>query len=551
MTLAASGLVARLAFWQVMEHGSLSREALAQQSNPYYQQPMRGQILDAKGTYIATDVGRAIVYAAPSEIMKVDRTARVLAPVLHLSVRYLRDLFTRDAPSVLVASDLPIKTGNQVRDLALPGIMLEIKSKRTYPEKTFASQLLGFTDWQEHGQWGVESFYDGLLSGQAGIFPSRKDTAGNTIRSPSSTFVPVRNGATLHLSIDHGVQSIVEDELQKAVKRHRADSGTIIVMNPRTGYILGMANAPSYDPNKPNAVKDAKLFRNSAIQDLYEPGSTFKVVTMAAGLDSGAITPQSSLLDTGVFRVGVDVIHNWNMSGFGQENMTQVLQHSANVGASWVAQQLTTQRFYQYIRRFQINRRTGVDLADEADPLITMPDSKSWQLINLYTNSFGQGLAITPMQLIRAIGAVANDGTMMQPQIVQQIDYRGQVRVHPPKSSGRVISAHTAHTLTDMLVHSAINGEAQPALIKGYDIAAKTGTANVAGTDGKYLTGVTNASIIGYAPAYNPRFIALVIIRHPRDQPWGSTVAGPVLHDLFRDLFSYFHVPPSPNAVNK
>jgi cell division protein FtsI/penicillin-binding protein 2 len=244
-------------------------------------------------------------------------------------------------------------------------------------------------------------------------------------------------------------------------------------------------------------------------------------------------------------------IHNWNLQGNGWETMTQVLQHSANVGASWVANHLGASQFYKYIRRFRIGQPTGIGLSGEARGQVWFPGQKPWTIVNLYTNSYGQGLTVTPLQLVRAVGAVANHGVMMKPQIVHSIVYKGHVIVHKPVAVGRVISPTSAHTLSDMLVHSAIDGEASLALVKGYNIAAKTGTANVAGPNGKYLPGVTIASTIGYAPAYNPRFVILAVINHPRDTPWGSMAAAPILHDLFQELFMYYHIPPSSNPVTR
>jgi cell division protein FtsI/penicillin-binding protein 2 len=325
----------------------------------------------------------------------------------------------------------------------------------------------------------------------------------------------------------------------------------VIVADPHTGYILGLASTPGFDPNRYYRPAYQNDLLDPAIYHLYEPGSTFKIITMAAGLDTGVITPQSAFDDTGSFVVGDRVLHNWNMSGFGWETMTQVLQHSANVGAAWVAQHLGTDLFYRYVKRFGFDRTTGIDLTPEQHSLLPLPGDKDWTTVNLYTNSFGQGLAVTPMQVVRAVGAVANGGVMMKPQVVKQIVYDGRIIDKPPVSQGRVISSRTAHTLTDMLVKSAIGGEAALGLVKGYNIAAKTGTANVPDGHGGYIPGDTIASIVGYAPAFHPRFLVLVIIGHPRDTPWGSMAAAPVLHNLFQDLFMYYHVPPPANAINK
>jgi cell division protein FtsI/penicillin-binding protein 2 len=229
--------------------------------------------------------------------------------------------------------------------------------------------------------------------------------------------------------------------------------------------------------------------------------------------------------------------------------MTQVLQHSANVGASWVAQRLGSDRFYSYMKRFQLDRPTGIDLSGEERGYLATPGSKYWTIVNLYTNSFGQGLLITPLRLLESIGAVANNGVMVQPQIVRREVYKGKVIDKAPIIAGRPISAGTAHTLTSMLVNSAVDGEAEYALVRGYDIAAKTGTANIADGHGGYLKNQTIASTIAYAPAKNPRFIVLVVLNRPKTSIWGSQTAAPVVQHIMRDLFSYYRVPPSPHAI--
>lgn len=551
MVLAASALMARLVFWQVMQHSALTRRANIEHAGLYIQPPSRGLIYDSSGVQLATDVTENQVYAFPRQIKDARKTANLVAPVLNLSFTRLLDLFTGDNPSLLLASNVPKSVSQKIIDLSLPGIVLGPQIRRYYPQGTVASQVLGYVDTTNTGQYGLEQYYNRYLSGQAGIRSVLRDTSGHNIQVGSAAS-PSRNGGNLRLTLDRTVQGLVEDELQKAIKVHHADGGTILVMDPRTGAILGMASGPSYNPNTYGKVRNPSLFVNPAIQSQYEPGSTFKIITMAAGLDSHVITPKSSFDDTGSFYVTHDyTVHNWNMSGFGIENMTQVLQHSANVGASWVAQQLGTDRFYRYVKAFRFGHQTGVDLANEASGTLPLPGDNVWTIDNLYSNSYGQGLAVTPIQMIRAVAAVANGGTLVKPHIVQAMENNGVVQRIQPVSLGRVISSRTAHMLTNMLVHSAVGGEAHAALIKGYNIAAKTGTANIPSPTGGYIPGATIASIVGYAPAFHPRFVALVILRHPRDTLYGSIAAAPVMHDLFGELFVHYNIPPIANAVNK
>lgn len=555
VVLIAGALSARLVFWQVMEHTHLAAVAAEEQSNLLVQPAMRGQIYDSSGTPLALDVVQNLIYAVPDAIKDPHTTADSLAPILGVPrtslEAKLEDRVGAYARYIQLSPRVSSDVSARIKALRLPGIFLTPEMGRAYPEGSRAAQVLGYTDLNGNGNNGIEGYYNGLLSGTTGLRAVLKDTAGHDVRLGTNQPVAPHDGANLYLSLDGIVQSFVERDLARAVKQHQADAGTIIVMDPHTGYILGMASTPSYDPNSYwSSATDESRFLNPAVQWTYEPGSTFKILTMAAGLDAHVVTPDTAFDDTGAFTVGDVTLHNWNLSGFGWETMTQVLQHSANVGASFVAQRLGSQRFYQYMKRFGVGQRTGVDLAGEEQGLFPQPGDKNWTIVNQYTNSFGQGVSITPMQLIRVVAAVANGGQMMKPQIVKEIAYRGRIIDHPPVSQGQVMSPDTARTLTSMLVKSAIGGEASLGLVKGYDVAAKTGTANIA-ENGRYLENATIASITGYAPAYNPKFVALVILRHPRDTIWGSMAAAPVLHDLFQELFWHYHVPPSSHALNQ
>lgn len=551
IALCSGLLFARLVFWQVMQHGHLAAMTRAEHAAPYIQAPMRGRIFDSHGSPLATDVMMNIVIAAPKEIKQPEREAQLLAPVLHQPVTALaQKLSGAGDPSreVLLAARADVATSAKIQQLGQPGIILNPEIRRAYPDGPLAAQDLGWVTNANQGYYGLEGYYDSLLSGRASLAAVLKETSGHEVRAGEMPGPPSRDGADLHLSLDGPVQGIVEDLLQKAVKQHSADGGTIIVMNPNTGYIIAMASTPSFNPNRYWKSKVTQ-YANPATGYVYEPGSTFKIITMAAGLNAHVITPKTSFDDTGAWVVGTTVLHNWSDTGFGIETMTQVLQHSANVGASFVAHRLGQRRFYHYVKAFGLGKPTGIDVQGEEAGLLPLPGSKSWTLVNLYANSFGQAIATTPIQLLRAVCAVANGGRLMKPQLVRQIVYKGHVIDTRPVVQGRPISPRAARTLTNMLVHSAIGGEAEEGLVRGYNIAAKTGTANIAGPNGAYIQGATIASITGYAPTSHPRFAALVIIKHPRDTPWGSMAAAPVLHDLFQDLFMYYHIPPSPHAL--
>lgn len=551
IVVASGYLVSRLVLWQVIQHTRLATMATVQHNESLVVPSLRGQIYDASGDPLATDITLNLVYADPRLIKHPSREAALLAPILGLSATRITAVIEAGTTYAQLAPTISTAQTTAINRLGLPGIFLQPIIRRDYPEASTGAHILGYTSIDNGaGINGLEQYYNSVLTGTAGLSSVLHAAAGNSLRQSSAPASTAHNGGNLYLSLDGFVQNAVETELLKAVKLHRADGGTIIVTDPRTGFVLGMASTPTYDPNTYwKYASNQGVYQNPAISWTYEPGSTFKIVTMAAGLDAHVITPNTAFEDTGAWQVGDVTLHNWNMLGNGWETMTQVLQHSANVGASFVSSRLGAARFYKYVKRFGIGKPTGIDLSNEEAGILPLPGQKNWTIVNQYTNSFGQGLATTPMQMIRAVDTVANGGVMMKPQVVRQIIYDGHVVNHPPVSQGRVISAQSAHTLTDMLLHSAIDGEASLALIKGYNIAAKTGTANVASSLGGYLSNDTIASTVAYAPAFHPRFAAIVILNHPRDQPWGSMTAAPVIHDLFQDLFMYYHIPPSARAL--
>jgi cell division protein FtsI/penicillin-binding protein 2 len=550
----AGALTSRLVFWQIMQHARLAGVAISEHDALLVQPALRGQIYDTAGDPLALDVTANLLWANPEKIRNPLFVASELSPILGQPASTLDQLLSRYVKYVELAPALTPSQTKQTEALGLTGVFLDPVVKRTYPAGSQAAQVLGYVNANNQGQNGLEQEYDGILSGQQGWRSLLQGDSRATVRLSTAPAEGTQDGGNLYLSLEPYVQNLAENELNAAVKQHSADGGTIIIMDPRTGDILAMAGTPGYDPNHYASYADKgeeQLFTNPAIQWTYEPGSTFKIVTMAAGLDAGVITPDTAFDDTGQWSVGDVVLHNWTGGAFGWETMTQVLQHSANVGASFVASRLGVDRFYKYVERFGIGKPTGVDLSGELSGDLPLPGDRTWTIVNQFTNSFGQGVTVTPLQLIRAVATVANGGVMMRPQIVRRIVDGGHVITYRPLIQARVISEKTARTLTQMLVTSAVGGEASRGLVNGYNIAAKTGTANIASPSGGYIPGATIASIVGYAPAGSPRFVALVIIDHPRDTPWGSEAAAPVLHNIFQRLFMHFRIPPSSRPANQ
>jgi cell division protein FtsI/penicillin-binding protein 2 len=355
----------------------------------------------------------------------------------------------------------------------------------------------------------------------------------------------IPDGASLILTIDRAIQTEVETILDKAIRDNGAEAGTIVVMDPRTGDILAMATTPRLDLNEywryDEVFVDSTPF-NRGVSKAYEPGSVFKVFTMASALDSGAVKPETPFLDTGLIEVGGLLIRNWNSGAWGPQDMLGCMQHSLNVCLAWVSTQLGANRFYDYMQRFGIGHLTGVDLASENPGRLKIPGDSDWYEADLGTNSFGQGVAATPIQMVAGITAIANDGKMMVPRVLLSMIDKGQQYNTSPQVAGMPISVETAHTLTEMLATS-LEVESSDALVEGYRVAGKTGTAEIPTPFG-YTSNQTNASFVGWGPVDDPRFLVYVWLEKPTSSPWGSVVASPVFRQVVERLVVLMNIPP-------
>ena len=422
----------------------------------------------------------------------------------------------------------------------LRGVQITPLYKRIYPNGPLGAHWMGFVAENEVanrpiGYYGVEAKYDLQLAGLS-QFEERPLAPSAARLQP-----PLPDGHDIYLTIDRDVQAVVEQALADALASSGAQTGAILVMNPKTGEILAAAANPGYDPNRAREASPA-AFTDPIISSQYEPGSVFKVLTMAAALDAGIVTPDTPFLDTGAVEVGGVIIRNWNGGAWGPQTMTTCMQHSLNVCLATVAIWLGPNNFYNYLQAFNIGKPTSVDLASEASGYLKRPGDSDWYDSDLATNSFGQGVAVTPLQLLAAISAVANDGIMMQPHIVRAEAQGGETRWTEPLPWGRPIRAETAHTLTDMLTVS-LEKEASSALVPGYRVAGKTGTAQIPGPGG-YLPDATIASFVGWLPADDPRLIILIKLDRPASSEWGSVVAAPVFSQLAQRLVVMLQIPP-------
>jgi len=528
--------------------------------------PARGQIFDRDGQILATN---ANLYHIEIEIRQLtpqsqQDIAAVLSKLLVIPFEDLHNQLTRDWASQgqfrirLTRPDdqggnLPITVDQFVADVLrgfladptapdLSGLALVPAPKRVYPAGTLAGHVLGFVNEEGKGFFGVEGYYDEWLAG-------KPITVEQPLIPPEARPEPnPPAGVNLVLTIDTEIQQMVEDALNEALKTSLAESGQIIVMDPHSGEILAMAASPELDPNnyqpwlKPDKQgKEPVITPGASAQ--YEPGSTFKILTMAAALDTGVVTPDTTFVDTGSIEVGGHEIINWDGSAWGPQTMTGCMQHSLNVCLAFVASdKLGAKDFYQYLANFGIGRLTGIDLAGEVAGQLRTPRHPQWTESDLGTNSFGQGVSVTPVQLLAAVSAVANGGVMVQPHVVREVV--GPQGAYWPKTTalGQPISQQTAAALSQMLSQSA-GGETQYAHVNGYDLAGKTGTAQVP-TDYGYDPNLTIASFIGWGPLPDPQFLVLVRLDKPKTSPWGSVVAAPVFQKVVQRLVVLMHIPP-------
>jgi cell division protein FtsI/penicillin-binding protein 2 len=410
---------------------------------------------------------------------------------------------------------------------------------RSYPENDLASTVLGFVTEDNHGYLGVEEKYDNVLAG----IPVTLLVPADPRRATEYPQIPP--GQTLILTIDREIQASIEHILDMALASTGAESGTIIVMDPRTGEILAMSSTPRMNLNEYQRVSE--IFPgdtpfNRAISQAYEPGSVFKILTMSAALDNGTVTPGTIFLDTGSITVGGNTIYDWDRGAWGYQDMTGCLAHSLNVCLAWVSTQMGNDSFYAYMQRFGLGHPTGVDLAGENPGRLKLPGDGDWYPVDLGTNAFGQGVAVTPLQMVTAASTLANDGKMVYPHVLYAQLRDGHQSDMSPQVVGTPISAQTAHTISEILAN-ALESESSDALSPGYRIAGKTGTAQIPTAYG-YDPDNINASFIGWGPLDDPRFLAYVWLEKPQSNKAASVVAAPIFKQVIEKLIVLMNIPP-------
>ncbi len=558
-------IIARLWYWQVLRSDDLTYIAEKQRISSHEVIAPRGVILFSDGSTLASVQPLFSVFAQPKIIEDKKKIAQTLAQFFYAADSNLQnlslddkktktkqieeDLYTKlskDLFWVGLGRKVDLETKNKIDKLNLNGIGFEQSTARFYPEGSAAAHLLGFVGsdiyGKEAGYFGLEGFYNGELRGKDGLSRQEKDAQGLPILIGDFKIREPKQGKTLFLNIDRTIQNIVEEKLKQGLERFGAKSASAVVMDPKTGKILAMASFPSYDPANPES-KYKDYFKNPIIADSYEPGSTLKVLVMSAAINENVVKPETICdICAGPVQMGGFTIRTWNNQYRANSTMTDVIIHSDNTGMVFVGKKLGIDKLYSYLEQFGFGKLTNIDLQDEQTP--ELRQKKDWKEIDLATASFGQGIAVTAMQMVKAVAAIANEGKLMEPQIVKEITSNDENFKITPRELGSPITKDSAKIVTEMMVKAVDEGEAKFAKPKGFKIAGKTGTAQIP-VAGHYDPSKTIASFIGFAPADDPKFVMLVRYLEPSASIFGAETAAPTFFDIAKELFVYFNIAPA------
>jgi cell division protein FtsI/penicillin-binding protein 2 len=540
-------LVAQLVQVQVLDHAFYAAWAAEQNERQIaMSEAPRGSIRDRNGHVLAGNVVMYSIEANTATVMDAQRAAAALEPLVHMSPAQVEELLSREDPWVRITAPVSKEVGEEVAALQIRGITARPVWARGYPEGELAAHVLGFCNSEGRGFYGVEGFYDDVLQAEQLAWTGQVDLSSDQVPWDVAPVLVPQPGMDLELTLDRTVQLVVEEELARSVREYQAEGGTIIVLDAGTFEILAMASVPAYSPGGYLDWVDgnAGVFVDPAISEQYEPGSVFKVLTVAAALDAGVVTPETTYNDEGWMEVGGLVVANAFRQARGEQTVSDVLIHSLNVGAARLSVQMGAETFYRYVQAFGIGRRTGVDLAGEVAGQLWLPeDYERWHESSLGTNAFGQGLAVTPLQMAVAVATVANDGARLRPHVVRRrVAASGLVSTHQPVADAHPISVETARTVTEMMVRTVEEGVTQ-ARVEGYRVAGKTGTAQIP-VPGGYDRDGTIASFVGFGPVPDPRLVILVKLDRPKTSPWGAETAARSFQRLATQLFLVLGIPP-------
>ena len=542
LAVAFGGLTGRLAWLQVVKRAELAQLAERQYSRTVVLHAQRGPIVDRHGTPLASSTPTESLFVQPRAVGDPVRVAARVSPVIGVPPAEVRQALTSPRPFVWLRRKLPPAVAAEVRALREPGLGFLPEPLRLYPSRELAAHVLGF-EGVEGGLEGVERALDAELAGTPGKAVVGRDALGREVTA-QHVLRPPKPGHGVMLTIDRTIQYIAEREIDAAYRRTGAKAAMAVVLEPRTGDVLAMAIRPTFNPNTFLEAPSKDAWRNRAITDPFEPGSTFKVILAAAALEEGVVRPDERIYaENGSITLAGTTIHDWKK--YGWLTFSEVLQNSSNVGSIKVGLALGRERYYRYMSAFGFGAPTGVGLPGESRGQLR--DPKRWSLLSLPTMSLGQEVSVTALQMVAAFGAIANGGTLMQPRLVRAtFDADGrEARRFEPRAVRRVVSPETARALTRILVRVVEAGTGHNAAVPGYEVAGKTGTAQkLDPATRRYSRAPGVLSFVGFAPADEPRVVMLVMLDEPRTAQWGSEAAAPIFAAIGRDVLRHLEVPP-------
>lgn len=553
--LALSSVVLMLFRWQVLNYDLLRAKAEQQHFISYKIDGPRGVITSSDNAILAANTPTFLLYALPKvlenkNISKNDLVTKILA-ILNpeYSKEHREEFYSKlenNLEWVPLRKNISLEAKRQIERLNLEGIGFENELTRFYPEASTAAHILGFVgsdaNGAQKGYFGVEGFYNGELKGIEGSVREEKDAQGFPILLGTFIKRDAKSGRNLVLNINRSVQYIVEKKLKEGIKKYGAKSASSVVMDPHTGAILAMASVPNFDPNR-FIDFPKEYYKNPIVSDTYEPGSTFKIFVVASAINEGVVSVDTVCdeCDDPV-QVGGYFIRTWNNKYFPNTSVADVIVHSDNTGMVFIGRKLGVLKFYEYSQKFGFGENTQIDIEGEAETKLRSQDE--WKEIDLATASFGQGIAVTPIQIVRAVSVIANGGKLFEPHMVKSIIDGDSVVEIKPKIVGNPVTEDTARVVKEMMVNAVEKGESKAFKPKGFKIAGKTGTAQIP-VAGHYDPNKTVASFVGFAPADNPKFVMLVRYDEPSSSVFGSETAAPTFFEISKELFTYYNISPN------
>ena len=543
-------VTARAFYLQILQHEEMVKLADKQHQRIVPLTPARGAILDCNGTALAVSVEMDSCYAEPRHIQDIDGTAAVLAPLFGLSKSEIVKKLTTSKHFVWLERRLTPEIALRVKNMKLHGVGFVKENKRFYPNMEIAANVLGFTGQDPNGLDGIELKYDSTILGNTGYLVTERDNLGRDISVKNTVIKNTAPGKTVILTLDKNIQYIAEKELAKAVTESGAKNGMALVMEPGSGKVLALANYPSFNPNAYSKYSQA-LLRDRVVSDSFEPGSTFKIFLIAAALEEKIVKPSDSFnCENGSYKVADRTIHDTH--SYGRLSVSEILKYSSNIGATKIGFKLGDERLFRYLNNFGFGERTGIDLPGESSGYL-----RDWHHcygVDLANISFGQGVSVSAVQLVTAVSAVANGGNLMKPYIVERIqDDSGQeVQQFEPHVVRRVISPDTAQLVTRMMeTVTASGGTGTNAVVEGFKVAGKTGTAQKADPVTHRYGAKRTASFIGFIPADKPRLTILVVVDEPKTSQYGGVVAAPAFRAIANNTLAYLKVAPDAALIKQ